>query len=593
MKGIIESLPIVAGMLAEQTGIKLTISGNDAYTDGEVINLPLMPASGEGVGTLAFGYLCHEAAHIRYTAMEAMASLQNPLECRILNILEDPRIEHRLMLDFPGAKYRLENLSRLIDNQVHSCEEHIQNGPARLFCNHLLNQMIVSALGRDWVEQDWLNSRAAFCQTFGEATLIKLESITAGTHLKPSTYDLIPVVKSLMQALKDAQEEAKKQAEEQEQEDQSTDQDSGDADQSDDDPGNADADHNAGDQGDAGQQPPSGGDADDAAGSDAGDPAASKAGDPSDDDQGQKPDHQAIADALDALLGATADEFGDDRIEAVKSALGSETKQSGQPRVGMMQTLPADTTGYCDYAASRETSESIRALRNRIRALLQSESKTRHRYLEQGSRLAGSRLSRLECGKTDVFRHTTTRKGVDTAISLLVDQSGSMAEYAGVKQRYQVACDAAFAIAESVEGLKGISLAVNAFPYEIGDQEQTAEIKGFDVPLRKSQKAFSTIQPQGYTPLAESMMAVGAALYRRPEHRKILILATDGDPDDQDATHEAVRQLAKLGIELVAIGIQTDTVRKFFSDHLVIRQVQELPQELFGVLSRLLLSNRH
>jgi len=60
------ALPIVAAALGRKFGVAVGVGGHEACTDGQRIQIPDVtddPASRD----LAWGYLAHEAAHVRYT----------------------------------------------------------------------------------------------------------------------------------------------------------------------------------------------------------------------------------------------------------------------------------------------------------------------------------------------------------------------------------------------------------------------------------------------------------------------------------------------------------------------------------------------
>jgi len=61
------ALPIVAAAYGEKFGVKVLIQGQDAFTDGERIVIPTANPDDPHYQQIAWGYLAHEAAHIRHT----------------------------------------------------------------------------------------------------------------------------------------------------------------------------------------------------------------------------------------------------------------------------------------------------------------------------------------------------------------------------------------------------------------------------------------------------------------------------------------------------------------------------------------------
>jgi len=70
--------------------VKVRVGGQDAKTDGDVIQVPAYDGEDAGYRDVAWGYLAHEAAHVRYTQFEYFRqAAATPIRKTILNILED------------------------------------------------------------------------------------------------------------------------------------------------------------------------------------------------------------------------------------------------------------------------------------------------------------------------------------------------------------------------------------------------------------------------------------------------------------------------------------------------------------------------
>lgn len=99
-QSLVGTLPIYAQHLAELTGVKVLVEGHQAYTDGNVVNVPFT----EHDLPLSFGYVAHECSHVRNTDMAVFAAAKIPFRRRLLNILEDIRIERLSMDQYPGDR---------------------------------------------------------------------------------------------------------------------------------------------------------------------------------------------------------------------------------------------------------------------------------------------------------------------------------------------------------------------------------------------------------------------------------------------------------------------------------------------------------
>lgn len=100
------SLPMVASVLGDKYGVKVTIGGKDAFTNGKNINIPALPLDcNTELLALARGFLDHEAAHIRHTDFGAVQAAQlTLLQKHLWNTLEDRRVENALAALYPGCR---------------------------------------------------------------------------------------------------------------------------------------------------------------------------------------------------------------------------------------------------------------------------------------------------------------------------------------------------------------------------------------------------------------------------------------------------------------------------------------------------------
>ena len=67
MNNLSNALPIMVNNYAKLFGVSVRIQGSTAYTNGKVITIPRLDIKNPIKARLAYGYLAHESAHIRYT----------------------------------------------------------------------------------------------------------------------------------------------------------------------------------------------------------------------------------------------------------------------------------------------------------------------------------------------------------------------------------------------------------------------------------------------------------------------------------------------------------------------------------------------
>ena len=101
------AFPIVAAALGNKLGIDVQVKGTDAKTDGKQIILPSYDGNDPGYKTVAWGFLAHESAHIRFTDFTTVARVTNKFRFSILNLLEDVRIELLINSLYPGTRFPL------------------------------------------------------------------------------------------------------------------------------------------------------------------------------------------------------------------------------------------------------------------------------------------------------------------------------------------------------------------------------------------------------------------------------------------------------------------------------------------------------
>ncbi|MDD7984376.1 VWA domain-containing protein [Lentisphaera marina] len=137
MQNIMRSLPLIAGVLGQKYGVKVEVGGSSAYTDGETIHLPSLPAEATDIQlNLVRSYLDHESAHIRHTDFEVLKQKNiTPLKKHIWNILEDWRVENELAKRYPGCR---QNFNWLIHHTFAKKKYKIDPDPGIQIVNYIL-----------------------------------------------------------------------------------------------------------------------------------------------------------------------------------------------------------------------------------------------------------------------------------------------------------------------------------------------------------------------------------------------------------------------------------------------------------------------
>ena len=90
--------------------------------------------------------------------------------------------------------------------------------------------------------------------------------------------------------------------------------------------------------------------------------------------------------------------------------------------------------------------------------------------------------------------------------------------------------------------------------------------------------------------MAEGVLLGQRLLATRDSARRILIIITDGQPDNPVVkTEVAILAAERAGIEVFGLGIATDAGRHLFRQWSMINHVTELPRTLMGLLRQRML----
>lgn len=222
--------------------------------------------------------------------------------------------------------------------------------------------------------------------------------------------------------------------------------------------------------------------------------------------------------------------------------------------------------------------KSSNALRQRLAGLLQART-LKHIAPAKIGKLNTAKLYRLNIGNPRIFRKESFVSGVSSAVHILLDASYSMDN-----ARIILARQACYSLAKALCSIKGINPAVTVFPAGFNDDVYPLLKHG-----QKLTDRFKVIA-NGGTPLAPALWWVGQTLYPLPESRKIILIITDGIPDNPEAVIRTLETLKKLGMEIYGIGIELDAIKDMLpGSSRTIRNLSELAPAMFHILQDALL----
>lgn len=274
----------------------------------------------------------------------------------------------------------------------------------------------------------------------------------------------------------------------------------------------------------------------------------------------------------------------EEEAEEVEAAMKDErrdmapllARELDMPRLGrspyVMQQAQYDPGAHASVAGrvARETA-AMRAALQKI-----DEVGARWRYGTHNGRLDTRRLAKAAAGKDSVYKRRDARGRPTTAISLVLDVSGSMYRHLGTVADvaaifsgalrdmgvwYEVSCYTSGGATVDLDGPRPGRADASSPSYTI---------------LATPQKPLSLarVGAGGGTPSGEAIATACIRLAARPERRKLLIHFTDGYPDDYRVLFAATDYAERHGIILLTISVYHWAAGRCR----VIRDVSDLPQ---------------
>ena len=264
-------------------------------------------------------------------------------------------------------------------------------------------------------------------------------------------------------------------------------------------------------------------------------------------------------------------------------------------------------------ALDEAVSGMVGPMQKDIERLMAAQSLSVRTAGHRSGRLHSPSLYRVTLNDPRVFQRKVEYNSKDTAVMLLVDNSGSMCG-----GRIVVAMQAAYALAQTLERI-GISSEIIGFTtgalsraaqQQVQDEYSKHGVQ-FDrshhtvvMPIFKtfSERLNSAVKKRIAYQLnvqagmntntdGESLEYAALRLIPRREKRKVMLVLSDGQPVGSGSgphLKATVENLTRIGIETVGIGIQSDAVKNFYPRHVSLNNIADLPAVVMGELKRIL-----
>jgi len=592
-----------SAVFGRKEDIKVVFSGNQAKTNGKIITLPAIDKNSvmtEQQRMILRGYTDHEAGHVKHTDQDAVLRMANDAHRRgnktlkpIWNCLEDVWMERRVIEDYPGAVVNLIATSDSVNDQF---LQHMRENPDYADKHMAVAPMMVTLEGR----KDYGGKTCQPCLDLMPDDLKRQVTkwVAALDHCH-STSDVIALARVVEQSLNDG--DYKDEPEERE-----DGEDSGDGEGKTSERGDSDDDTEAGSDDVGADEDSSDGDADD------GRPSLPdtdvSAPDTETYEEEVEPYDPEMSEAITRMMDDGELTTSEDGFTYItydqKDEWHHRTIESAHQHMFSM-CEPADY----DKAVASMAGE-INSMRSKLMRSLLAQQKRDWDYGREDGRLDTRRFVQAFGGRANVFKLRSDKAEVDTAVSILVDLSGSM----GGANKIGLAQQCVVALAESIDSA-GIKYEILGFTNNFGgvsckregvEYDRSAPLhmfifKQFEERLFEAKGAIAGIKHMNLWDNADgdAIAKTQHRLAARQESRHVMLVLSDGSPASSGChknisryTRKAVDNAVKAGTDIIGIGIVDDSVERFYPKYTVVRDLSDLAGSALDQLSKALLGDR-
>ena len=193
---------------------------------------------------------------------------------------------------------------------------------------------------------------------------------------------------------------------------------------------------------------------------------------------------------------------------------------------------------------------------------------------------------------------------VSLACAIVLDQSGSM------QSLVLEVGKAAIAVAEPLSNLGSPCLVIGPrnggagynrsayMPYTPGCHRNTPVIidmfKDWEEKISQCADRFGKVQATGSTPLEDGIQYALKEISKRKERHRVILVVTDGVPDNADVVRGQIRIAAEAGIPIIGVGISSGcyAVKGLFPQHVQVPKISELPNKLLRILDEIIFPSK-
>lgn len=311
-------------------------------------------------------------------------------------------------------------------------------------------------------------------------------------------------------------------------------------------------------------------------------------------------------------------------LKKLVSAKGYESP-TGSPRKYLVATTKNDTvervTGGSGSVFKRlrdASAKSVNVIRKRMQKAIHAKKNTLWEFGKNSGSLNSRSYADAYLGTSRaIFKQKVTKLEVNTVFDIMIDHSGSMSGSIHLATQTAVALGELLSLLGAPFSIRGFTTGNSGIAADVarGMSEENRKMftrfgahkiflyKDYDEIWAHSCNRMSQALTKGHCMIntydAESLKFSVNHLIERPEPRKILFWLNDGAPypnssDDRSSAEQHLRDVVKEAekyVEIIAIGIQTDAVKEFFQNYVVVNDISRLAEEALIKLEKILIKN--
>jgi len=556
-----------------RNNVSVVFEGDQAKTDGETIYLPSLPDDTDLDQHLVMamrGFVDHEAGHIRHSDMPHILSSYKKWHdnghdglVSIQNSLEDIWMEQKVIEEYPGSLKNLRATNELCDDKT---IPHLEKNPTAM--SEFNTDTVCAAIGSVGRASYMSKDREKFESFVNPVVLEHAKNWTQLARDCKNSEQVTELAKSIYKLIR---EDPKLQSKPE-----------------DFDPESGEGEGEGGSPDETEQQKTS---------------QPQKPGGDKGKAKGKAKEGSGLNEELEKALSAAISKPEGDHVGSyrVLSDRFDKVVRGDKLETGTRENYHEVLSGVKDY---------VNVMKTRLRKALLS---TQRRDWEGGreyGKLDTKRLVSAYGGQRQVFKRRVDRLEENTAVTILVDLSGSM-----YGEKIELAQQTCVALAECFEGtsiqyqiigfdsqrVSNSPEATSGTAYHRADANYIYEFKGFNELLRSSKEKLASITKTGGCNNADrdAIMYAIHSMKNREEKRKVLLVLSDGHPANKtiNVGYEELTRHANLavkygqakGIECVGVGIMDSTVKTIYPDYVVVKSVDDLASIVFKKFTSILL----